>query len=511
MNTKAQRLEKPAGQGAHCDASQCSTVWRETGLLRWVFAKKHQIENLLLAVGCLMFLLLVGGCVTSAEMKTSDSYMSKSNLRTGSTYLDSKAVAASQERMANAIAVPAVKDRVFWGGVTIAQPGNTATKNMPFCSNPTVLKKFEESLSEELKKITPPLFELRNIGVGPATMDNWKGEDGLIMIVSLTSENSSCTPDPIVKDEFRVELKITGQLLFLDAKKDMQVTASYPLGVVQMDVIPGIATESDYLELAREALVSDDRADDKKALSLRDQITDQLKGKTIVPRGVRAPVAVGKVTFDGACCSASLPEGTVDIGGPILDRWTEQFGFTFANYLGIGNGLAVNPYGSTTNTANTVVSVAASLTMRTVDNKQVNAKLGAPRLVFFLNFDRLHAAQNAESDRYTKILDYGFRGSVRVVNSDLGGREVLSLGFDLPPGKSTKLPKQLIEKYSAISETRFLRKVFGDGQVDNQYWWQEAIDGFLLQLSREIAFDEEDLGHRFQKLREQLKDSKNIQ
>jgi hypothetical protein len=81
--------------------------------------------------------------------------------------------------------------------------------------------------------------------------------------------------------------------------------------------------------------------------------------------------------------------------------------------------------------------------------------------------------------------------------------------LQIPATKGSKLPRQLAEKYADITAVKLLKEVVEKGQVDNAYWWQDRIDLYLLQLAREIVFEEEDLGHRFSTIREELKRSLN--
>jgi hypothetical protein len=415
--------------------------------------------------------------------------------------MQAQLVEASQKR----------RERVFWGGVAIVGGDQDARKTLPLCSGGNLLGAFEKSLGEKLRSVAPPLFDLQNTGGGPAKADNFKDQDALVMVVALVSENRFCQPDPIVAGKYRGVIKITAQLLFLDAGRNLQVTASYPLGIAQMGLYSAVPGDSDFAELAEAALMSDQRTSDGKPLSLRDQFLDQLARRTIVPRAWRQPIAVGGVSFSAGCQKTSVPGGVQEFPPDLFVRWSDQFANTFVNYLGTGSGLAVNPYhpgGELAVAKDPVLSAVGSLTMRTTDRQMLNASLKPPRMVFSLQIDRLTCSVNKRSTMFLNVMDYGFCGTLSVVNPDTGAN-LMSLPFEIPVSKASKLPRQLAEKYAGISAVKLLKEIVQKGQVDHAYWWQESVDLFLLQLAREIVFPEEDLGHRFIGLREQLNRSLN--
>jgi hypothetical protein len=291
----------------------------------------------------------------------------------------------------------------------------------------------------------------------------------------------------------------------------MQVTASYPLGVAQMKFFATRPGEADFAELAKVALMSDERTSDGKPISLRDQFLDQLAGRTLVPRAWREPVAVGAVSFSASCQKATVPGGIEELPENLLARWSEQFAASFVNCLGTGSGLAVNPYttgGESAIAKDRVLSAAATLSMRTTDHKMLNASLKPPRLVFNLQIEGLSSSIDERSTMFLKIMDYGFLGTLTVVNPDTGAT-LLSLPLQIPVLKSSKLPRKLTEKYTDISAAKLYKETVDNGQVDHAYWWEASINLYLAQLAREIVFEEEDLGHRFSALREELKRSLN--
>ena len=455
----------------------------------------------------LAVLATLTGCVSTIDVKPG-----KTDVRSASSYLASKGTTNAQNRIEAQLAESSQKrrERVFWGGVAIAGGDQESDKNLPLCSDASLLREFEQSVSEKLGAVHPAQFDLQNTGAGPARADNWKDQDALVMMLVLVSENKFCQPDPVLAGKYRGRIKITGQLLFLDTSKNMQVTATYPLGVAQMKFFATAPGDADFAELAKVALLSDERTADGKGLSLRDQCLDQLAGRTIVPRGWRDPVAVGTVSFSPTCQNAVVPGGVQELPTSLLVRWSDQFATTFVNYLGTGSGLAVNPHtaGGGLASKDHALNAAASLTMRTTDRKMQNASLKPPRMIFNLQFDQFTCSVNQRSTMFLNVMDYGFRGKLTVDNPDTGA-SFLSLPFEIPAPKSSKLSRPLAEKYADISAVKLHKEIVEKGQVDHAYWWQQSIDLYLLQLAREIAFEEEDPGHRFSTLREELNRSLN--
>lgn len=329
------------------------------------------------------------------------------------------------------------------------------------------------------------------------------------MMLVLASENRFCQPSSLVGN-YRAGVQVMGQLLFFDTSQNMQVTASYPLGVVQGGFYSTTPSDADFAALAKDALMSADRTSGGKALSLRDQFLDQLAGRTLVPRAWRPPVAVGAVSFAATCQKTDVPGGTQELPETLLARWSQQFANAFANYLGAGSGLAVNPYtagGELAVAKDRALSAAATLTMRTTDRKMHNASLKSPRMLFNLHVASLSCSASDRSVMTKPLLNYGFRGELTVVNPDTGAN-LLSLPLQIPAPKDSKLPRPLLEKYAKIAEVT-VRNVADTREIDHAFRWQEMIDHSLTQLAREIAFEEEDLGHRFSTVREELRRSLN--
>jgi hypothetical protein len=448
------------------------------------------------------------GCVSTLDVKSTNT-----DLKSASSYLASKGVTNAQDRIEAQLAESSQKrrERVFWGGVAVAGGNEDPEKNLPLCANAGLLHEFEESIGEKLRAVNPALFDLQNTGAGPARADNWKNQDALVMMLVLVSENRLCQPDSGTVGNYRAGIQVMGQLLFFDTSQNMQVTASYPLGVVQGGFYSTVPSDAEFAALAKDALLSADRTAEGKALSLRDQFLDQLAGRTLVPRAWRAPVAVGAVSFAVTCQKASVPGGTRELPETLLSRWSQQFASAFVNYLGTGSGLAVNPYtagGELAVAKDRTLSAAATLTMRTTDRKMHNASLKPPRMLFNLQIASLSCAVSDLSTRFKTILNYGFCGELTVVNPDTGAT-LLSLPLQIPVSKDTQLPRQLSEKYAKIAAVTPPKAIADRGEVDHVFWWQDLVDRSLTQLAREIAFEEEDLAHRFSSVREELRRSLN--
>ena len=482
---------------------------RDGLLAGWPHFSTHtfSIQRTLIPIFAFALLTFLTGCVS-----TGGKFVSTDRPR-ASSYLASAGVTNAQNRIEAQLAESSQKrrERVFWGGVAVAGGDQESQDALPLCANRNLLHEFEQSVGEKLRSVNPPHFDLQNTGAGPARADNWRDQDALVMMLVLVSEDRFCQPDPAMPEKYRVIIKITGQLLFLDTSKNMQVTASYPLAVAQRNLTTTPPGEAEFAELAKQALMSEQRMPDGKAASLRDQLLDQLTGRTIVPRAWRQPVAVGGVSLSAACRKVDVPGGSQELPESLLARWSAQFANTFVEYLGTGSGLAVNPYmaeGQSAVARDRALSAAASLTMRTTDRKMLNASLKPPRMVFNLEIDQLTCSMNQRSTMFLNIMDYGFAGKLTVMNPDTGAT-FLSLPLQIPAPDSSKLPRPLLQKYAGISAVKLLKETVEKGQVDHAYWWQESIDGYLLQLAREIAFEEEDLGHRFTRLRGELKRSLN--
>jgi len=447
---------------------------------------------------------LLGGCVgPGADFKKE-----KTDTQQPASYLNSTGITNSQKRMAENLAesVQKRREQVSWGGVAIF--GNKAEgEDLPITSR--LSADFQAALVEKLRAIHPGKFDLKNLGNGVA--DNLRSQDALVLVVALAAEYPSQHPDPNVAGKIRGEMTIRGHLLFLDSKSGMQVVASYPVGVTQRNIFDGEPSPAEFSTLAKTALMGSERFPNGKAASLSDQVADLLAGDTVVPRAIFPPVAVAPVSFGSGCGVANTPRGPVNISVETLARWSDEFAVTFGSYLGTGSGFPVNPYlpgGSRRIGSDRVLSAAGQITMRTVNNKQLNASLKAPTLTFKLEVASLRAVRDEKESiaKLRECVNYGISGKLLVVNADTGHlvQEVL---LEWPSSPSQRLPAKLASEYLKRSV-----KIYPDNHspVDHIGIWERKIDWFLGQLALEIAFPEEDLAHRFESLRSNIRHNAGI-
>ena len=122
----------------------------------------------------LAVLATLTGCVSTIDVKPG-----KTDVRSASSYLASKGTTNAQNRIEAQLAESSQKrrERVFWGGVAIAGGDQESDKNLPLCSDASLLREFEQSVSEKLGAVHPAQFDLQNTGAGPARADNWKDQD----------------------------------------------------------------------------------------------------------------------------------------------------------------------------------------------------------------------------------------------------------------------------------------------------------------------------------------------
>ena len=457
-------------------------------------------------VWSLPVLLALAGCVTAPKMDTNV----KTDIQHGQTYLDSQGASASKERMAKNLSDTVLKRReqVAWGGVTFFGSGDLAL-SMPRCTT-NVAAKFQAALVAKLGTANPRMFELKYLGRGLG--DNMQSDAAIIMVAALIQDEVSTRRDPIIDGNTRVELSISGQVLFVDSKAAMQVIAAYPVGVVQFDSVAGSATPELLASMAKEALMGTKRLPDGKAASLCDQIVDLLDHEATVPRSLYPPAAVSRVELSPTISEANGPRGLVQLGQDTTKTWPDTFAAIFSTYLGANSGFPMNPYmpsGELKISSDRVLSAAANITMRSADNQQLNAKLRPPKLLFKLKVDSLCASLNPKKSKtFMKVVNYGFNGSVTVVSPDTG-TEVLSIPIEFPPKNAGGLPAKLVLKYEELASVKFTAEEFQGDSINHAEIWRDRIDIFLGQLAREIAFREEDHANRFEIIRTQIK--KNAQ
>jgi len=345
----------------------------------------------------------------------------KTDTQKSASYLDSAGITNSQKRMAENMAesVQKRREQVSWGGVAVF--GNKPEgEDLPVSSK--LSAEFQGALVEKLRSIHPATFDLKNLGSGVA--DNLRSQDALLLVVALAAEYPSHCPELFDRSKTRGEMTIKGHLLFLDSKNGMQLVASYPIGVKLWNVFDQEPSPAEFSTLARTALMGSERLPDGGAVSFTDQVTALLARNAVVPRAIFPPIAVAPVTFSPDCSVANTPQGSVNIPPKTFARWSDEFALAFGNFLSTGSGFAVNPYlpgGSRVIGSDRVLSAAGHITMRTVDNQQLNASLKAPTLTFKLEVTSLRSIRNEkQSTQVKEVVNYCISGRLLVVNADTG-------------------------------------------------------------------------------------------
>ena len=298
-------------------------------------------------------LAFLSGCVTAPEAATSAEINQK-----GATFLGSESAQQRQQEIKQATkltqqtsdssGVAGAKPRVFWLGVALE--GDS--------------KRWENTLSEGLRETLRTEIATKLAGIKPAAIElldplqgssNRQPTDGLIALVALSSESRFWYPDPVVKGSNRVVVRITGQLLFIDTlvgrvsggslnRVGWQVVGSYPVAIDMLGLSDPIPDPNDEVwnRVTQDALFGSQRAKDGKALSIRDQVGDQLNSKALAPRGMtgRGPVAVAPALVNAGDLGP-------DVTAPSRETqtaWADDLGFSLSRFLSAGSGLYVRPY-----------------------------------------------------------------------------------------------------------------------------------------------------------------------
>ena len=287
----------------------------------------------------------------------------------------------------------------------------------------------------------------------------------------------------------------------------MQVTAAYPIGVVEADLFTGDLTDDHKARLASEALSGTRRTAEGKALSLCDQVVDLIEQDAVVPRSLFPPVAVARVELGDGLSRGDVSGKGIALDASRVQAWGDILASAFSSYLGANSGFPVNPYtgGAMAIGSDSTLSAAAQITMRRTDNQQLNATLRKPTYIFKLRITQLHATESKDSKQtFLAVMDYGFSGSLTVLDADRGS-QVLVLPIDIPGRSGGGIPSKLARKYKEITAVNVRRDRLASGDVDHAEYWRGRIEEFLLQLAREITFPEEDLGKRFDPVRQKVR------
>ncbi len=421
------------------------------------------------------------------------------------SYMDSNGIQKSSERIARKQQLIDVqtnrRERVFFGGVSVFGNGLEA-KDLPICS--ALRDDLQNELLGRLKNLTPANFEIANLGSG--FNESLTSHDGLFMVLSLVGENAQT--DKILQGKIRGQVSIFGQLMFLDAKRENQLVASYPLGIFESDLFDSPPSHSQLTELAKMGMVGSKNSDPSKAVSICDQVEGLLKNQAVAPRAIFAPIEVSPITFSLASEEVQTPDGNIMISNDQLTKWSDELSARFSGYLGTGSGLAINPYlpGGERRMGNNRVTQYASRTfaMRRGNAGDILAKLPVPSLL--INFEvtsMFVKLDDKKSDAYTKIVDYCFTG-ILVAKRPLTGEVICELPIEFPVVHSKGLPRQLVKVYQGLVEKTYSTDMLSS-HPNHGAILAEKLDLILNQIAREIAFPEEDIASRFGKLRGDVK------
>ena len=446
-------------------------------------------------------LLISTGCATAPKHD-----WTVKEINRGQTFMESKGAEAGKARLVKNSIATQNQNREFirWGGVAVVlQDGQSAASEAG-----SHLQRFQDELVERLQKNTEyPGFKL--VGLSAGLQDNQQAAAApLILMVVLQNERVTITPLSVGK---KVEYQVTGHVLFLDSKSAMQTTAAYPVAVTTVDL-----GETPISGLVNEALFSEKKASDGKSIGLIGQVADMLAEKAIVPRAVFPPVSVQRFSLqnNGGFLEKSLylenklQKQLSDMSESTASAWADELAGSLTVYLGANTGLPLNPYvagGSEQKfTSDSVLSQAASLTMRTVDNQQMNSKLTAPRHVLNMSFSKFYLTESSDSSKrktFQTTVNYGFDAVISLKNADTG-KEVDRVVLKVGEGGKGLGPQA--KKQGQIGEF-----VLKKDQLQNIQLHFSNLRSFLeealLQLSREIAYPEEDWLKRFEKFRSNIK------
>jgi hypothetical protein len=455
----------------------------------------------------------------------------------GNTYLSGEATkerqaavnAASEKTQStgNSRAVIVEKPRVFWLGVY------REGADVKWGSDSLVKKlegKLKTGIEEAIASAKPQAIDLLTLGGGAKI----ESSDGLVAVLAISSESRSWQPHPYRETDLfkrrgwthRVYVDIRAQLLFIDSKVDRvstrdvnqvgwQVTASYPLAVRMEAQTAGVPSDDSpvWLETATEALVGTARAANNAALSIRDQMLEQLQSDSITPRGRSgvSPVAAAPavIKFGAAeAMGASINEADAV-------RWSDELGSTLSRYLAAGTGLVVSPYvpsGQQEIRLSPILGDAVGSFSKGQGDSVLSAVLQRPGYVFELQVEKLKLADSSLDNPELAILRYGFSGRLVLKRPEQGGyKETQSWPIQLPLPPSEKPGKQWEER-----TTRYLKGVTvtlqrstlalsaADLKQMHLFWWRRSFEQSLFHLSRELLFPKEDLTGLFRDVRKSM-------
>ena len=485
------------------------------------------------ALLCVVSMVFLGGCVSAPVMTT------QTQLKTsGNTYLSGETAKERQEAVnaasektqstGNSRAVIVEKPRVFWMGVY--REGD----DVKWGSDSLVKKlegKLKTGIEEAIASAKPQAIDLLTLGGGSKI----ESSDGLVAVLAISSESRSWQPHPYRDTDVykrrgwthRAFVDIRGQLLFIDSKigrvnapggvpqVGWQVTASYPLAVRMEAPTAGVPSDDSpvWLEIATEALVGTARAANNAALSIRDQMIDQLQSDSITPRGRSgvSPVAAAPAVIKFGAAEA--------IGASINEadavRWSDDLGSTLSRYLAAGTGLVVSPYvpsGAAEIRLSPILGGAVGSFSKGQGDSVLSAVLQRPGYVFELQVEKLTLADSSVDNPELAVLRYGFSGRLVLKRPEQDGlKETHSWPIQLPLPPSDKTGKQWEER-----TTRYLKGITvnlqrstlalsaADLKQMHLFWWRRSFEQSLFHLSRELLFPKDDLTGLFRDVRKSM-------
>lgn len=468
--------------------------WTHSKEVEWSFRRWIGLSALAIAG-----VLLLGGCASSGQVGTS-SFQEKSQ-----TFDSSKGIQASRARSDAALSVGQSdrKERVMWGGVCLFQT-EKSKNTVPVCESmaPSLQEALNKSLTEAIAAGRLKSFDLT--GLGTQVADNWISKDALVMVVALTFEQVYTYPS---LGKTKVNADVSAEILFVDTKANMQITASYPLGVTVVDLTDGPPDDERIKYLFKAALLGDRKTAEGKALTLEGQVIQTLEAGDAIPRALRAPVAVTAVEFGPEAENAEVLGQPYSIQKTSLDLWSDSLARSFCNFLGYRTGFPVNPYlgGAVKVSSEQSIGVVAQFTMRRVDGQAIGVTLRKPVFNITLKIDKLIAmeAALAESEYGLTKLAYGFQGHLKAVNVDTG-KEVLTVPLQVPGDKKTAGNQKLSKLYEEIVTIPILTKNLEGGAINHSANWRNQLNVYIEQLAHEIAFQQDDVGKKFGILRESI-------
>lgn len=465
-------------------------------------------------------LVWLSGCATAPVEATSAEVTVKgATFLTGDTaqqrQREIKEATKATQQTSSAGVVRVVRPRVFWMGVfregeATRWPESSVVRQLE--------GKFVERVNAKLVDLKPTAIDLRTANNG----DSPSSTDGLVALLALSSESRFWYPDPVVQASNRVVVRLTGQLLFIDSlagrvaagdlnRVGWQVVASYPIAVDMQSLSetqPG-PDDNVWQRVTSEALMGAQRTPDGRALSVLDQLTDQLKSDAIAPRGRSglAPVAVAPAVLRLEPQQAGLAE----TASAALRLWPDELGASLARFLSAGSGLYVSPYipggGSKVLLSPVLTNAVADFAAQRGDAQDQNtmsAELQPPSYTVHFEVTGLTQSDSIPQNPNRARIAYGFSGQLVVTQNRGIGQppDRQTWDFVLPVPEDRPSPAQLRRTYASLIDVNVMRSTYDSPPPGfHEFWWRDSLEQSLFQITREIFYPTEDLAKRFTQLR----------